>query len=117
MGFLRFRKCVYEVSNSMFVFGLSESELVVVADLDGRIYLVDTGSRKILWSFASGQPIYSSYRAFLNNDKDKSNGSELSNSDNDFYIDCGDDWSLYLHKKSFKKVVRKLSFLYVSCVL
>ena len=96
MGFLRFRKYVYEVSNSMFVFGLSESELVVVADLDGRIYLVDTGSRKILWSFASGQPIYSSYRAVLNNDKDKSNGSELSNSDNDFYIDCGDDWSLYL---------------------
>nr|POF10856.1 serine/threonine-protein kinase/endoribonuclease ire1b [Quercus suber] len=81
-----------------------ESELVVVADLDGRIYLVDTGSRKILWSFASGQPIYSSYQAVLNNDKDKSNGSELSNSDNDFYIDCGDDWSLYLHKKSFKKV-------------
>ncbi|KAF3970774.1 hypothetical protein CMV_005550 [Castanea mollissima] len=81
-----------------------ESELVVVADLDGRIYLVDTGSMKIMWSFASGQPIYSSYRAVLNSDKDKSNGSELSNSDNDFYIDCGDDWSLYLHKKSFKKV-------------
>lgn len=88
------------------VFDCSKREIAVVADLDGKVYLVDTGSKKILWSFSSGRPIYSSYQEFLSHDNDKSNASE---SDNDFYIDCGEDWALYAHSKSFGKVVRKLA--------
>lgn len=70
-------------------------------DLDGKIIFLDE-SRKIQWSFASGGPICSSYQALGNNDKDKSNASGLNA--NDFYIDCGDDLSLYLYRKSFGKV-------------
>ncbi len=86
------------------LFDLSKDELEV--DLDGKIIFLDE-SRKIQWSFASGGPICSSYQALGNNDKDKSNASGLNA--NDFYIDCGDDLSLYLYRKSFGKVVRKLA--------
>lgn len=79
-----------------------------MADLDGTIYCLDPDSRKILWSFASGRPTYSSYQAFLEDEDGKSN---VSDPNDDFYIDCDDDWALYLHSKSFGKVVRKLRFL------
>ena len=80
----------------------------MVVDLEGKIYLVDTISKKILWSLPSGWPIYSSYQTIPNNESGKSkvNGSELTN---DFFIDCGDDWELYLHSKRFGKVVCQFS--------
>lgn len=71
--------------------------------LDGQIYLVDANSREILWSLSSGLPIYSSYQIpDHESSKDKTNASELTN---DFYVDCGDDWALYLHGNGFGKVV------------
>jgi serine/threonine-protein kinase/endoribonuclease IRE1 len=91
------------------VFDRSKREIVIVTDLDGKVYLVDTGLRKVLWSFESGRPIYSSYQEFLSRDNDISNASE---SDNDAYIDCGEDWALYAHSKRLGKVVRKLVFAY-----
>ncbi|KAL5557696.1 hypothetical protein UlMin_033907 [Ulmus minor] len=80
-----------------------KNDVAVVVDLEGKIYLVDTISKKILWSLPSGWPIYSSYQTIPNNESGKSkvNGSELTN---DFFIDCGDDWELYLHSKRFGKV-------------
>lgn len=81
-------------------------ETAIVADLDGEVYLVDASSRKILWSFSSGGPIYSSYQAFLNHDNEESDDSE---SNDDFYIDCGEDWALYAHSKSFGTTKLKVS--------
>ncbi|XP_034676459.1 serine/threonine-protein kinase/endoribonuclease IRE1b-like isoform X2 [Vitis riparia] len=73
-----------------------KNDIALVAALDGTIYFVEASSRKILWSFASGSSIYSSYQAFLDGDNDK----QLST---DFFIDCGDDWELYRHNISFGK--------------
>ncbi|KAH7849170.1 hypothetical protein Vadar_014075 [Vaccinium darrowii] len=72
----------------------------LVAALDGTIYLVETNSRKILWSFPSGQSIYSSYQALPNHGSDNDSISEMD----DFFIDCGDDWGLYVHGLGSKKV-------------
>lgn len=74
-----------------------------MAALDGTIYLVEINSRKILWSFTSGQSIYSSYQALPNHF-----------APDDFFIDCGDDWGLYVHGPGHKKVVRKcMQLLYL----
>lgn len=75
-----------------------------MAALDGTIYLVEINSRKILWSFTSGQSIYSSYQALPNHGSDNHNDS----APDDFFIDCGDDWGLYVHGPGHKKVVRTL---------
>lgn len=76
----------------------------MVVALDGQLYLVDTNLGKPLWSFPSGWPIYSSFQNFSNHESGNSNinGSE---STNDFFIDCGDDWGLYLHSKRLGKMV------------
>lgn len=87
----------------MFGVWFSKNDIALVAALDGTIYFVEASSRKILWSFASGSSIYSSYQAFLDGDNDK----QLST---DFFIDCGDDWELYRHNISFGKRVCKLNF-------
>lgn len=79
-----------------------------MAALDGTVYLVDTNARKIRWSFSSGQPIYSSYQATVETDEDRHNASELSN--DLYYVDCGDDWELYVHSKRFGKLVSKPAF-------
>ncbi|KAF3446915.1 hypothetical protein FNV43_RR12095 [Rhamnella rubrinervis] len=79
----------------------------LVVGLDGQIYLVDANSREILWSLSSGLPIYSSYQIPDHEScKGKTNASELTS---DFYVDCGDDWALYLHRKTFGKVKLPLS--------
>lgn len=79
------------------------STALVVAALDGTIYLVDSNSRKILWSFTSGMPIYSSYQALPDRETDDNDqASELS----DFYINIGDDWELYAHSPGYEEVVR-----------
>lgn len=73
-----------------------EPDVALVAALDGTIHLVDTKLGKIRWSFGTGRPIYSSYQASFN-----SNSSE-------FYLDVGEDWELYFHRKRFGKM-KKLS--------
>ncbi|XAR61521.1 Non-specific serine/threonine protein kinase [Bertholletia excelsa] len=72
---------------------------VLVAALDGTIYLVEINSRKILWSFASGSSIYSSYQARPDLNTDDHDASELPGK----YIDFGDDWELYVHGPGYKK--------------
>ncbi|XP_031386861.1 serine/threonine-protein kinase/endoribonuclease IRE1a isoform X1 [Punica granatum] len=68
----------------------------LVAALDGTIHLMDSDSGRVIWSFASGPPIYSSYQAPVNQDND----TEISTEPNRrFFIDCGDDWELYAHSE------------------
>ncbi|XP_071703574.1 serine/threonine-protein kinase/endoribonuclease IRE1a [Rutidosis leptorrhynchoides] len=69
-------------------------DTVLVAALDGTIHLVYRDSGKIIWSFASGAPIYSSYQAPINHDDNK-DGAFVSGGS--FYIDCDDDWKLFAH--------------------
>lgn len=76
------------------MFWFSKHDIALVAALDGTIYLMEASSRKLLWSFRSGSPIYSSYQAILDGDNDKQPR-------NDFFIDCGDDWELYRHNITF----------------
>ncbi|XP_021804582.1 serine/threonine-protein kinase/endoribonuclease IRE1a-like [Prunus avium] len=64
----------------------------LVATLDGRIHLVESNSMRVLWSLASGPPLYTSYQA-----QDSTSGSKNSR----YFIDCGDDWNLYLHRGHF----------------
>lgn len=88
-----------------FVWIVHESrkqDTALIAALDGTVHLVESNSRKVLWSFSSGPPIYSSYQAPTNKDGDKENASGLSN---DFFVDCGDDWELYMHTHDFGKMV------------
>lgn len=85
----------------------------MVVALDGKINFVDANSKEILWSFSSGWPIYSSYQIDNDSSNSKVNASE---STNDFYIDCGDDWTLYLHSKRFGKVVRGSPFNPPFCI-
>lgn len=73
--------------------------------LDGQIYLVDANSREALWSLSSGCPIYSSYQVPEQDRESGKNKTNASEATSDFYVDCGDDWALYLHGKSFGKVV------------
>lgn len=77
-------------------------DTALVAALDGTINLVDSESRRVIWSFPSGPPIYSSYQAAVNQDNDKENSSGPSSG---FFIDCGDDWELYAHNEHFGKMV------------
>ncbi|GAB2254228.1 hypothetical protein Droror1_Dr00022037 [Drosera rotundifolia] len=70
-----------------------EQEFELVAAVNGTVYLVESNSRKILWSFSSGGPIYSSHHVPINHDdKEEHNAVASANS----FVDCGDDWELYL---------------------
>nr|XP_043605902.1 serine/threonine-protein kinase/endoribonuclease IRE1a [Erigeron canadensis] len=69
-------------------------DTALVATLDGKISLVYRDSGRIIWSFASGSPIYSSYQAPLNHDAEKENASTPGGG---YYIDCGEDWMLVAH--------------------
>lgn len=80
-----------------------------MAALDGTIYLLEVGSMQPLWSFSSGPQIYSSYQAPVN---DKGNSSEI---ENNYYIDCGDDWELYAHN-SIGKLVHTYSSSPLICM-
>lgn len=71
-----------------------EHSTALVAALDGTINLVELKSAKILWSFASGPSIYSSYQAPVNHDSDEENASASGGA---YFVDCGDDWKLYAH--------------------
>ncbi|XP_052196647.1 serine/threonine-protein kinase/endoribonuclease IRE1a isoform X1 [Diospyros lotus] len=84
-----------------------EHDTALVAALDGKVQLVDTKSGQVLWSFTSGSSIYSSYQSPVEHDNDEENASRLSS----FYIDCGDDWALYMHdafgKRKLKETVEE----------
>jgi len=64
----------------------------LVAGLDGTIYLVESASGRVIWSFSSGSPIYHS----------------SANTPSSGLIECGDDWELIFHDPHFGKTV--LSF-------
>ncbi|KAH6799832.1 hypothetical protein C2S52_000296 [Perilla frutescens var. hirtella] len=83
----------------------AKHETAILAAPDGTVYLVEIGSGKILWSFSSGPSIYSSYQQIPNHEGEKLNASDGDN----FYIDCGEDWELYLHGTGLKKVKLPLS--------
>lgn len=68
----------------------------LVAALDGTIYLVESSSGRVIWSFSTGSPIYHSFQASL---KTPSSG----------IIECGDDWELIFHDTHFGKTVLSVS--------
>ncbi|KAM7513975.1 hypothetical protein LguiA_003558 [Lonicera macranthoides] len=84
---------------------IPKHDTALVAAPDGTVYLVEIHSGKVLWSFKSGPSIYSSYQALPSREGDGHNASRHSD---DFFIDCGDDWELYMHGNGLKKV--KLPF-------
>lgn len=57
---------------------------------------------RVIWSFSTGSPIYSSYQAPINKERGKENASAAPISG---FVECGDDWSLYMHDKHFGKMV------------
>ncbi|KAF3440889.1 hypothetical protein FNV43_RR19175 [Rhamnella rubrinervis] len=79
----------------------SNPSTALIAALDGTIHLVESNSMRKIWSFASGPPIYTSYQAPLRPDIDKDNTNGQSTG---FFIDCGDDWELYMHSEHFGRM-------------
>ncbi|XP_061355029.1 serine/threonine-protein kinase/endoribonuclease IRE1a-like [Gastrolobium bilobum] len=81
-----------------------KTRTALIATLDGTMHLVErqeTGSiRRVIWSFPTGAPIYRSYRAPINKDNVKENASAAIISG---FMECGDDWALYMHDKHFGK--------------
>ncbi|KAL2906032.1 Serine/threonine-protein kinase/endoribonuclease IRE1a, partial [Bienertia sinuspersici] len=69
-------------------------DVELVAAPNGTVYLIDSEYKKVLWSFASGPPIYVSYQTPIQEDdgKDKVVGHSRYS-----FLDCGDDWELYLN--------------------
>ncbi|XVF18161.1 hypothetical protein REPUB_Repub10bG0188500 [Reevesia pubescens] len=80
---------------------LSEQETELAARTDGTIVLRTKKSKRVIWSFASGSPIYSSYQAPPTMDDGNENASQPSTA---FFIDCGDDWELYAHATHSNKM-------------
>ncbi|KAK4261619.1 hypothetical protein QN277_004588 [Acacia crassicarpa] len=72
----------------------------LVASLDGTMYLVEVGSMRVIWSFPTGSPIYRSYQAPLNKDNVKENVCALASG----FLECGDDWALYIQSEHFGKM-------------
>lgn len=71
---------------------------------------------KIIWSFSSGPPIYSSYQANINHEPNQENASGVGSS---FFFDCGDDWELYIHTEhgkmvKFSELITPIMFLMFS---
>ncbi|XP_061346104.1 serine/threonine-protein kinase/endoribonuclease IRE1a-like [Gastrolobium bilobum] len=72
----------------------------LIAALDGTIYLVESSSGRVIWSFPTGSPIYHSYQApILNNNNPNNNSSGPISG----LIECGDDWELIVHDSHFGK--------------
>jgi len=68
----------------------------LVAAPNGTVYLLYSDSRKVIWSFPSGPPIYSSYQAPIRQDDEKNTAVGPGR---DSFVDCGDDWALYLNNQ------------------
>ncbi|XP_054809745.1 serine/threonine-protein kinase/endoribonuclease IRE1a-like [Prosopis cineraria] len=86
-------------SRSILSFSTKPST-TLVASLDGTIYLVEIGSMRVIWSFSTGSPIYHSYQAPLIKDNVKENVCGLDSG----FIECGDDWALYMESKHSRKM-------------
>lgn len=65
-----------------------------MAGLDGTIYLVESASGRVIWSFSSGSPIYH---------------SSANTPPSSGLIECGDDWELIFHDPHFGKTRLKES--------
>lgn len=103
----------------LLVLKFSKRDTAVVAAPDGTIYLVEISSGNALWSFASGSSIYSSYQALHHHEGGESNNAtdegdlhdregerkNATTEGDDFFIDVGEDWQLYVHGNGLKKVV------------
>ncbi|XWS45657.1 hypothetical protein CRYUN_Cryun15aG0155100 [Craigia yunnanensis] len=85
----------------IFVSFLSEK---LAARMDGTFVLRTKKSKRVIWSFASGSPIYSSYQALPTLDNGNENASQPSTGCTAFFIDCGDDWELYAHATCSNKI-------------
>ncbi|KAH9613185.1 hypothetical protein KSS87_018935 [Heliosperma pusillum] len=77
----------------------STPDVELVAAPNGTVYLVHSDSKKIVWSFPSGAPIYLSYRAPLHPDDEKDHTVGPGGYS---FLDCGDNWELYLNKNNVK---------------
>jgi len=71
---------------------------------------------RMIWSFFSGLPIYSSYQAPINKGrgKGKENASAVPVSG---FMECGDDWSLYMHDEHYGKMVFILIYICYNIVI
>ncbi|XP_055833426.1 serine/threonine-protein kinase/endoribonuclease IRE1b-like isoform X1 [Solanum dulcamara] len=78
-----------------------KSDTAIVAAPDGTVHLLDLKSGEDIWAFRSGASIYSSYQALSDYQGDSNNATI---EDDNFYIDCGEDWKLYMHGNGFEKV-------------
>lgn len=81
------------------------------------MYLVDrheNGSMRVIWSFSTGSPIYSSYHATINKGHGKENASTARING---FVECGDDWSLFMHDKHFGKLVYALMYICQNIVI
>ena len=67
----------------------------LVAALDGTVYLVDSDSGRVFWSFSTGSPIYYSYHVPINNPSHNFTA----------FVECGDDWELIVHDAHLGKQV------------
>jgi serine/threonine-protein kinase/endoribonuclease IRE1 len=63
---------------------------------------------RVIWSFSTGSPIYSSYQAPINKDRSKKNTSSAPTNG---FVECGDDWSLYMHDKILGKMVFVFTYI------
>ncbi|CAN4123115.1 unnamed protein product [Withania somnifera] len=76
-------------------------DTAIVAAPDGTVHLLDLKSGEDIWAFRSGSSIYSSYQALSYYQGDNNN---VTIEEDNFYIDCGEDWKLYMHGNGFEKV-------------
>lgn len=86
----------------------SKAETALIATLDGTLYLMDTQENdpmRVIWSFSTGSPIFSSYQAPVNKERGKENNASAVPVPVSGLVECGDDWSLYMHDKHFGKMV------------
>ncbi|OMO83388.1 hypothetical protein COLO4_22561 [Corchorus olitorius] len=87
-----------------------EQETELAARTDGTIVLRTQNSKRVIWSFASGSPIYSSFQAPSTSDTDTDNANEnASQPTTAFFIDCGDDWELYAQTAQSNKMKLSVS--------
>ncbi|CAI0421777.1 unnamed protein product [Linum tenue] len=77
----------------------SSSPAELVALLNGTICLEDPISGKVLWSFSSGSPIYSSYQSPFLGQAAGDQDNSIFGPNSAFFLDYGDDWQLYAHGK------------------
>ncbi|KAK6793121.1 hypothetical protein RDI58_012202 [Solanum bulbocastanum] len=76
-------------------------DTAIVAAPDGTVHLLDLKSGEDIWAFRSGASIYSSYQSLSDYQGD---GNNATIEDDNFYIDCGEDWKLYVHGNGLEKV-------------